>query len=236
MIRLGCLLVVVILIAIPTVASHYLPWWGVPLVILVEGLLLLFTVPKLIGWGVKRFAIGLFMTKSRVLRGATVHIHEVRATTKPVRRVENAPALEGGGGDVIADAITAADGTTVLSPRASGDDAAPEEKSDGKRYVLIDFTLTPKPGSSKMQHYEPSELVLVPIGYVIELKEDPTSGGAEASVDEIKRVEESGAQEDGYDKYTGPGRYRAVFAVPPTLSGRVKFRYYFESFGDVTLP
>ena len=38
------------------------------------------------------------------------------------------------------------------------------------------------------------------------------------------------------DKYTGPTRLRIVFACPPTLMGRVKFRYYFETFGDLVLP
>jgi hypothetical protein len=49
-------------------------------------------------------------------------------------------------------------------------------------------------------------------------------------------VDEAGAEHEVEDKLTGPARLRAVFACPDALRGRVKFRYYFEAFGDLTLP
>lgn len=38
------------------------------------------------------------------------------------------------------------------------------------------------------------------------------------------------------DKVVGPTRLTIVFACPPQLRGRAKFRYYFETFGDLVVP
>ncbi|HQY87814.1 MAG TPA: hypothetical protein PK402_04095, partial [Tepidisphaeraceae bacterium] len=77
MIRFGCALVILIVIGIPILALKYLPTWGALLVISAEVLLLIVGGPKLIGWGIKRMAMRMFSVKSRVLRGATVVVHEV---------------------------------------------------------------------------------------------------------------------------------------------------------------
>jgi hypothetical protein len=247
MLRIGCLIVLAVLIAIPVIAARFLPGWGVLLVVLAEAAALLYGTPKLIGFAAKRLAIGLFMTKSKVLRGAAVHVHDVRPTRKPISKAT--PAL-------ATDEVTE---PTGASPPAQDDAAEAEPPANAQtaerpavatvtvtatataataaeRYVLVDFALTPSPGSSKMRFYEPSELLLVPIDAKIRMNEDPTSDGQSASVSDIKVVDGAGNEQDGFDKYDQPLRFRATFACPPTLRGRVKFRYYFESFGDLLLP
>ena len=253
MFRLGCAAILVLMFAIPAIAAHYLPWWGVILVLIAEVLFLLRAGPALVKYGFKRLFLGLFLTKSRVLKGATVKIHEVRLTARPVRRrqLDTQPQSP----DQQRTEITAADGTVITTPVATNEPEQPEnegvedadaeedtdseeEDADSKnaRFVLVDFTLTPSPGQSRMQHYEPAELLLVPIDAKISLTEDPTSDGVSASPHDLTLIDDAGAQTKDFDKITGPSHLRIVFQCPESLQGRVKFRYYFEAFGDLTLP
>jgi hypothetical protein len=204
MFRYGCLLAVIVLVGLPVLASRFLPWWGTCLAIVGEGVLLVVVGPKLVALAIKRFAVGLFKTKSEVLKGAAVHVHSVDSSTKPVEPDESAPDTED-----------------------------PGEPPDDSRYVLIDFTLTPLSGTSKMNHWEPGELMLVPFDLPNDAKEvDHLS----ASIVELKMIDEVGNETEDFDKIVGPGRFKATFACPRQLTGRVKFRYYFEGFGDVMLP
>jgi hypothetical protein len=211
MFRYGCLLAVIVLVGLPVLASRFLPWWGICLVILAEGVGLVVIGPKLVAFGIKRFAIGLFKTKSQVLKGAAVHVHSVELTAKPVD--EN---------DALAD-------QTENDEAEAGD----VEPADDSRYVLIDFTLTPMPGQSKMTHWEPDELMLVPFDLPNDAKEDDH---VSASIVRMRMVDDGGNETEDFDKIVGPGRFKAIFACPNGLRGRVKFRYYFEGFGDVMLP
>ncbi len=253
MFRLGCAAILVLMFAIPAIAAHYLPWWGVLLVLIAEVFFLLKAGPALIKYGFKRLFLRLFLTKSRVLKGATVQVHEVSLTTRPVRRRRLDARTEAP--DQQRTEVTAADGTIITTPVAdhesqapdgvedtedtyAEDDADSDEDVDSKnaRFVLVDFTLTPSPGQSRMQHYEPSELLLVPIDARISLTEDPTSDGLSASAHDLTLIDDAGAQIKDFDKLTGPSHLRITFQCPEALQGRVKFRYYFEAFGEFTLP
>jgi hypothetical protein len=209
MFRYGCLLSVIVLIGLPVLASRFLPWWGTCLVIIGEGIGLVVVAPKLVAFGIKRFAVGLFKTKSQVLKGAAVHIHNVELTEKPV------------------------DETGALPDQTDDEEPGDSEPADDVRYVLIDFTLTPMPGGSKMTHWEPDELMLVPFDLPNDAKEDDHLS---ASIVRMKMIDEIGNESEDFDKIVGPGRFKAVFACPNALRGRVKLRYYFEGFGDVVLP
>ena len=221
MLRIGCLVALVILIGIPVLAAQYLPWWETLLVVVGEVTLLILAGPKLFTYGVKRFAIGVFMTKSKVLRGATAVVHRVEPATAPE------PA------DNIAT------GETEDQEERDDEDDQDEERGGPRRYVLVEFTVTPQPGQSRMQFYDPSEMMLVP--YDLKLSADPDADPTDddaraASVDRLTLVNPDGTEVTEFDKITGPARLRIVFACPPTLTGRVKFRYYFETFGDLTRP
>ena len=226
MLRIGCLLALLVLIGIPLLAGQYLPWWGTLLVVVGEIALLVLAGPKLFTYAVKRFAIGLFMTKSKVLRGATVVVHRVEPAEARQPSVENA--------DAPADVAETSDAEQDEDDEPGEDD---ESRDGPRRYVLVDFTVTPQPGQSRMQFYDPSELMLVP--FDLKVSPDPDSepdDANSASVDRLTLVNPDGTEVTDFDKLTGPAHLRIVFACPPPLSGRVKFRYYFETFGDLTLP
>jgi hypothetical protein len=231
MFRIGCLFLVLLLIGIPAVSARYMPWWGTVLVVLGEGLLLLFLGPKLAGFAIRRFALGVFMTKSKVLRDATVSVHRVEPTERPARRAADDDDDDGNEGE------DDEDDTEPDEEESEPDDEDDDADDKPVHYVLVDFTLTPKPGLSVMQFYDPSELMLAPFDHKVTFEEDPTDDDAGlASVERLWLVNESGAETEDFDKITGPAHLRVVFECPQTLTGRAKFRYYFETFGEMTLP
>jgi hypothetical protein len=240
MLRLGCAAILVLMFAIPAVAAHYLPWWGVILVLIGQVFVLLRAGPALIKYGAKRVFMRLFLTKSRVLKGAKVEVHEVRLTARPARRRQLDSQAQAAGEQ--REEITAADGTIVTTPVGSetepdaDEDGEPDEETKNNRYVLIDFTITPPPASGQMQFYDPSELLLVPFNSRISPTEDPAADGVSASAHDLTLIDESGGATKDFDKLTGPSHLRVTFQCPQSLRGRVKFRYYFEAFGDLTLP
>lgn len=231
MIRLGCLLLVVLLVGVPAVAAQFLPWWAVVLVFVGEVALLVLSIPKLIKFGFTRFAMGLFTTKSRVLHGAGVHVHRVEAVEKP-----------GEDDEPISPLIEQAAESPVEAHDDDNDEEATDDAEDESadradyRYVLVEFTLTPRPGQSKMTHYEPSEIMLIPFDQKVAMDQNRLADGIGAAVESIAVIDESGNETPEFDKLTGKSRLRAVFACPPLLTGRVKFQYYFETFGDLLLP
>ncbi|MEM1208605.1 MAG: hypothetical protein AAGI54_05000 [Planctomycetota bacterium] len=227
MIKLGCLLIVVLLIAIPVVAAQFLPWWAVLLIVMVLAGVLIFGLPKLIGYGFKRFFVGLFEGKSRVLRGAEVIVHEVAEVPRPA-------SLDAEEREDVPDE----DGEAFDTKEGEDDDEL-------ARYVMIDCTITPKPSTGKFQHWEPSELQLCPYDKSTKLDlsgdDDPTDAEDEGHVVECSSVGDATSVEDDDDdgawgKYHGPMRLRLVFGCPESLVGRTKLRYYFEGIGDIRLP
>ncbi|MEO0964307.1 MAG: hypothetical protein AAFY08_04235 [Planctomycetota bacterium] len=226
MIKLGCLLIVVLLIAIPVIAAQFLPWWAVLLIVMVLAAVLIFGLPKLIGYGFKRFFVGLFEGKSRVLRGAEVTVHEVAEVPRPA-------------------SLDAEEREDVPGEDGEGFDTEVADDDEPVRYVMIDCTITPKPSAGKFQHWEPSELQLCPYDKSTKLdlsgEDDPTDAGDEGHVVECSSVGDAQSVEDeegddAYGKYHGPMRLRMVFGCPASLRGRAKLRYYFEGIGDIRLP
>jgi hypothetical protein len=222
MLRQGCLIAILalaILIMIPVVASNHLPWWGVLLVIAAEIAGIRYLIPLMIKRGIMRFATSMILAKSQVLRGARVHIHRVEAVAMPEaaqRLIEHEQSVATSEGDA-----------TLIG-------AVPVEE----RCVLVEFTLTPRMDQRQqaMQFYEPAELLLVP--HDAHIPQTPTDDNVDtesASVHDVRQLDDSGTEHE-IDKITGPARMVVTFLLPPTLNGRVKFRYYFETFGDFLLP
>jgi hypothetical protein len=226
-IKIGCLALVGVLIAIPAIAARFLPWWGTLLVIFAEVTLLVVGGPKLVVFGLKHFALRMVGRKSRALRGAQVRVHRVEPTEKP------APLTQDDSAETEADDDDDDDDEDVSGEGASG--AAEPAVSDDRRYVLVEFTLTPQAGPAAMEYYDTTELKLVPYDAQVGLTEKPTSGH-EADVVEQWLIDEAGTATRDFDKLTGPARLRTIFACPPTVRGRAKFQYYFEAFGDVMIP
>lgn len=232
--RLGCLLVLILLILPPAVASRFVPWWGVLLIVLGEAVLLVVAGPKLIGWGFKRFVLGMMGMKSRVLRGAHVEIHDVRRTDRPSAAqrfvdADETPPLAPTDGEPP----EAAESDDLPAPHAAVDD----DPSEADRvYWQIEFTLRPKSGESQMRYFDADDLMIVPFDARVSLDEDPTDGDNAGDAHQVF-VQDGSAWHSPEGKLPGvEQRMRVIFRCPQTLRGRVKFRYYFETFGEATLP
>ena len=214
--RVGCLITFVVIIGSPIVASHYLPWWGTILFIIAEGVLILWGVPRLIKFAAKRFAMNLFTSKSRVLRGAMVQIHRVELAHDP----RKPPVLEN---QDYPKTEAAAYAMNLSSPI-------------NERFILLEFTITPRTGASRMQFYEPGELLLIPFDAKIDIHADPNADENAGVISKCAVIDENGNESEDFDKITGRNKIRAIFKCPATLVGRVKLRYFFEDFGEAMLP
>ncbi len=133
MLRLGCLIAVILIVVVSVLIIKFLPWWGAILAFAGLAVVGFVLVPKLISRGISRIGMGLFETKSKVLRDAQVTIHATQWTEKPDR-----------------------------SSIEDDDEYYEEEDDSSLRFLLVEATITPKPGQSEMQHYEPLEMMLVP--------------------------------------------------------------------------
>ena len=118
--------------------------------------------------------------------------------------------------------------TGAAKPQDSDD-----EEDANRRYYLLEVTIKPvgRTGSG-FQLWEPGELQLVSL----DAKAEDTD--ADGDLCEIKRIEiegEGGFVPDEGMKYGGPQRLRLTLAATPEAR-QLQFRYYFELFGNVSLP
>jgi len=118
--------------------------------------------------------------------------------------------------------------TGAAKPQDSDD-----EEDANRRYYLLEVTIKPvgRTGSG-FQLWEPGELQLVSL----DAKAEDTDGDGDLC--EIKRIEiesEGGFVPDEGMKYGGPQRLRLTLSAAPEAR-QFQFRYYFELFGNVSLP
>jgi len=105
-----------------------------------------------------------------------------------------------------------------------------------RRYYWLDVTVRPTGKSEGFQYWEPGELRLVTPESRLNPDDPEADEGEDACEVTRLEVEQEGAfQEDEGWKLPGPQRLRLLLAVSPGVSA-LKFRYYFEEFGDVRLP
>jgi len=109
-----------------------------------------------------------------------------------------------------------------------------ESKEDRGYFFWIDVTITPRSNAGgAFKLWEASELVLLPASTVISRLED-MEGGIPVRLVKMWDGKEWGSDDPG--KYEGAQRLRLLVAVKPEVERRMKFQYYFETFGDVQLP
>ena len=156
----------------------------------------------------KNLFLAPFKAKGAVLRGAQAQVHSVVKVEAPVKNL-----------------ITASDDEEEPSP------AGPDRGT--WNYYQIDVTIHPQNQNGAFSHWEPGELRFMPLDARI----DPENENQE-EICELAKVEifEEGTfkPDEGY-KFPGPQRLRLLTAVHPAHQ-RVKFAYYFETFGTLTLP
>jgi hypothetical protein len=220
MIRLILLVFLVVLVAVGGLAVLLFEFWGwkglIAFPFLVLGLLWLgkLVVSKVI----KRFALGLFSMKSRVLRGATIQVHSITLVPEPTE--------------------TAVDDSTDEPEVEDEEENEPEQKQEEekespepKAYYELDVTITPGP-KGRDGLWEASELMLTsgPVNSLEELEEKEVGTTHEVLVWDGTKF-----GDDDPGKYPGEQRLKVTFAAKPGVS-KVWLQYYNETIGELSLP
>jgi ABC-type multidrug transport system fused ATPase/permease subunit len=221
---LRVLLVGMLLFVVVTVAAFvYLKWWQALIVVIalifaiVLGVkLILRNLGKMLGDSMLK----MFEIKSQVLRGATAEVHSIEATTAPPEEqsADDEDADEEGEND-------------------EEDSPAPPEAP--RNFYRIDATITPPPQAGPMAHWDVDDLRVVefdkPSLTLAQMSEDGADVTDGYNLRDLKIFEEGQFIEDQMGKHLGPKRIRAVVGVPVHVR-ELKFMYYNEYFGQITLP
>lgn len=223
-----------------TLAGIYFGAWGIVGTI-VAFVLVGPIVAKVAGKAMlTRFAVGIFDKKSRVLRDAEAEIHSVAVSDAPsVDADVQMPGSEADGGDQAEDADESDD-----------EEAKPAAKpgvgsADIARHYQIDVSIKPKAGAGPFQHWDIDDLTLVPFEFKVSRSPDDAEGpGSDlCEVRETRVWDGQAFVEPEGSKFNGPQRLRLLVSVKPEPGAgaaryprRLKFRYYFEAFGDIALP
>lgn len=172
---------------------------------------------KLLIGHVKRKFLGLgkalFDAKSRVLRDAEVTVHGVQTAPKVELDVE--VELE--------------------------DEDDPAQPSPETKFFFLDVTIVPKEseGDTPFQCWDSTELELVSFDAPVRTMDDEALDSDESESCRVHHVEyleaPDGAEAEDAGKALGGQKLRLHVEVPKHLT-RLKFQYYFESFGDVRVP
>ena len=218
MIRLGCLVVFLLVVAYCVAAFRLLPWWGAMLAVAGLAIFLVYALPRLAvlaakGW-LRRKVEGLMEAKSGVLAGAEVEVHSVAWIDAPPESDVAGPLLR------IEATVRPADRPAAGEVRAAG--------------------------ATPMRFWDPSDFALVPadappvreaMREAAARDGDPDLIDAEAEPGAVLdvRVLEAG-EERPADKVAGVRRVAWSFAAPPSLGGRAKLRYFLEDFPALDVP
>jgi hypothetical protein len=122
-----------------------------------------------------------------------------------------------------------------VSPTSApvGEDGETLEDAASRDFYEVEATITPAADTKgSFQLWEPGELRLVPPGY------KPEDDSSDDAVEIAKlEIQQDGAwqPEEGM-KYPGPQRLRLTAGVKRGGPRQLRFQYYFEMFGTVSLP
>ncbi len=123
--------------------------------------------------------------------------------------------------------------TPVAEPPVKGSEAS---QAVERACYYVEVSIRPSAVKTPFGAWEPGELRLVGPESVLNLSPDaPSENDDTCEIKSFEVQQEGGFQADEGLKFQGPQRLRLLIAVKPGIS-RLKFRYYFEEFGSVTLP
>jgi hypothetical protein len=211
---------VVVLAAVVALSFIYLPTWGALLVLV--GLLLVFAMSFkwIMGKVAERFFMGIFDMKSRALRDADAVIHSVKPASAPARDADMELVDEDGEKDGATDEDEANDPARMVI----------------REYYTVEATITPKPVSGKGFHmWDIDDLTMVPYEMKVTKSADDDADDDTCEIRQVLVQEDGRYQDLEQSKLEGPHRLEFLVGVKPGHR-RLKFRYYFESFGDIRLP
>jgi hypothetical protein len=191
-------------------AMIFLPWWGSVLLILGLAVVGKFALGRLL----KDLFLNPFRMKGAVLHGATAQIHSIEVVTPPTS--------------------VALTWREVGDATQNGSESGQVEGRGAQHYFQLDVTITPQPVEGQLTHWEPGQLQLVQRG------SHPVGLGADTDDDACSvlslEVEQEGLGEsDAGWKFSGPQRLHLLVRVSETVR-ELEFRYYGETFGEVSLP
>lgn len=235
MLRLGCLLVFMLIGAAIALSTKYLPWWGTLLVILGSGIFLVVLLPRLISRGAIGMVKRMIEEKSRVLRDASVTVHEMAWVDPPLPPV------------VEESEVAEEDEWNDEEEEEAEDHFADIELLDSMPHLRMVVTIKPAAQSGEMSYYEPSDLTMVPFDKPTDLESmENQNDDSDSDEDDLtpnapvlrltELATDEGGWTDDFDKVLGEHKLRLLFAMPPKLGGRLKFQYYLEGIGDFILP
>ena len=211
---------------VATVAAFvYLEWWQALLVSAMTFLLIVlgarFLVHRTIG-NMMNLAKGLFDGKSGVLRNSTADIHTVKPTEIPQSVREWAAKVSDRGNEKDFDGEDRADAQALLHD---------------SHWVEIEATIFPDANqATEMQLWDVDDLRLVPFDAPESaFGNQDNDANAEFELHDLVVVRDGEAIQSDDSKLQGPQRVRFKVGVPRDVR-ELKFKYYFEQFGHITLP
>ncbi|HVF09765.1 MAG TPA: hypothetical protein VNA16_03135 [Abditibacteriaceae bacterium] len=161
---------------------------------------------RVIGKVLKRLFLSPFLAKGAVLHDAEVRVRSITPAAAPPR-------------EVYGDA-------TDLEPGAAIE-AGPRD------WYALDVTITPQESNGDFTLWKPGELVLV--SPTAKANDPDDEGSTLGAVHAVEVWHEGRWQPDDPGKYEGPQRLKLLAWVQPGAH-RLRFRYYFEIFGDLEIP
>lgn len=219
-------LLVVLLILI-VLAIKFLPLWGSLLFIAA----VFFGGKWLIARSLRNLFVKPFLMKGAVLRGATATVHAITPAPAP-----EPPSME---------ALPAVDGVPALASDEDDDEAddedwdeeyIPEALQEPRDWYTVDVTITPQPTTGEFTLWEPGDLVLVPADAVVRPDLDDEIDEEQAYLYDLLVWEGGAFRVDEAGKYGGEQRLELHVGLTAEAARRQKFRYYFESFGELEFP
>jgi len=124
-------------------------------------------------------------------------------------------------------------GASARAHTVSQATVAAAEESEPRRHYLVDVTITPSNTDGPFGMWEPGELRLVRPESVLHPESDePEVDDSSCEVTKLGIEDEGKWGKDEGMKYAGAQRLRLNVAVHSAVK-ELKFRYYFEEFGNV---
>ncbi len=227
--RIGCLLTVLTLVALPLVAAQWLPAWAVAMILVVEALLIFVGIP-----GISRLVIGhaanrMLDGRSSVLRDATMTL-ELIEPTEPVSVDSNDE-----------------------DPSENEDETPEKSPRDSLNWVRLVCRIEPKPqpqdgeiNGDPPATWDAADLAIVRADRDVSLLgleamtadkmqagDGPVTGTEEVWPEQVRVLDPEGIDPA---QIQGPATLEMFYGCPDSLTGQVKLRYYFESVGEFLLP
>jgi hypothetical protein len=221
-------LIVLITLVLLVVAFRYLPWWLLVSIVVVLILLRRF----LFGW-----VVGLVLLISvgglgKVLRGATVDVHNVRPTERPAT-LSSAPEL----GQIE---TTPHEESEVQAAAEEADEGAAAQSAGPRNWFEVDITITPRPlTKNQFPVWDVEGLRLTKPGSSLKEEDDSCYVASVQAVPEgvvLLTPGQTGPTDadENFGKMTGPARLKMVIGVRPDVRQLV-FRYFSEAFGSLVV-